>query len=105
VDGAGPRGLQRPAVRGGRGGVCQGWERNDPDALEAGFYRGLSLLFSGDYAKAEEAFAGVARVLPLAQVVNNEGVAVSRQGHDGIALFSQAELPTPMRRTTTSTWR
>ena len=28
--------------------------RNDPDALEAGFYRGLSLLFSGSYAKAEE---------------------------------------------------
>ncbi|HMD78047.1 MAG TPA: tetratricopeptide repeat protein [Terracidiphilus sp.] len=61
-----------------------------PDALEAGFYRGLSLVFSGDYAKAEEAFAGVARVLPLAEVVNNEGVAVSRQGHDGSALFRQA---------------
>ena len=57
------------------------------DALEAGFYRGLSLLFSGDYPKAEQAFAGVARVLPLAEVVNNEGVAVSRQGHDGTALF------------------
>ena len=27
---------------------------NDPDALEAGFYRGLSLLFSGTYAQAEE---------------------------------------------------
>jgi len=26
--------------------------RNDPDSLEAGFYRGLSLLFSGSYAKA-----------------------------------------------------
>jgi len=63
---------------------------NDPDALEAGFYRGLSLLFSGDYPKAEQAFAGVARVLPLAEVVNDEGVAVSRQGHDGTALFRQA---------------
>jgi tetratricopeptide (TPR) repeat protein/TolB-like protein len=63
---------------------------NDRDALEAGFYRGLSLVFSGDYAKAEQAFAGVARVLPLAEVVNNEGVAVSRQGHDGTALFRQA---------------
>jgi len=31
-----------------------------PDALEAGFYRGLSLLFSGDYPKAEQAFAAVA---------------------------------------------
>jgi len=74
--------------------------RGDPqlhgaDALEAGFYRGLSLLFSGDYRKAEEAFDGVARVLPLAPVLNNEGVAVSRQGHDGIALFSQAEAADP----------
>jgi tetratricopeptide (TPR) repeat protein/TolB-like protein len=63
---------------------------NNPDALEAGFYRGLCLLFSGDYAKAEKAFAGVAQVLPLAEVVNNQGVAVSRQGHDGTALFRQA---------------
>ena len=61
-----------------------------PDALEAGFYRGLSLLFSGDYPQAEQTFAAVARVLPLSEVVNNEGVAVSRQGHDGIALFRQA---------------
>ena len=65
-------------------------DRNGPDGLEAGFYRGLSLLFSGDYAHAEQAFAEVARVLPLAEVVNNEGVAVSRQGHDGTSLFIQA---------------
>jgi len=65
-------------------------ERNDPDALEAGFFRGLSLVFSGNYPRAEVAFADVARVLPLAEVVNNQAVAVSRQGHDGIALFRQA---------------
>jgi len=80
-------------------------ERDDPrllglnvretDALEAGFYLGLSLVFSGDYPQAEKAFAGVARVLPLAEVVNNEGVAVSRQGHDGIALFRQAVAVDP----------
>ena len=64
--------------------------RNDPDALEAGFYRGLSLLFSGSYPQAEAAFAGVAQVLPLAEVLNNEGVAVSRQGHDGSAEFVAA---------------
>jgi len=69
--------------------------QNDPDALEAGFYRGLSLLFSGDYPKAEQAFGGVARILPLAPVVNNEGVAVSRQGRDGMALFRQAEAADP----------
>ena len=69
--------------------------RSDPDALEAGFYRGLSLLFSGDYPKAEQAFGGVARVLPLAEVLNNQGVAVNRQGHDGSALFRQAVASDP----------
>lgn len=65
-------------------------DRNSADGLEAGYYGGLSLLFSGDYAKAEKAFADVARILPLAEVVNNEGIAVSRQGHDGTELFMQA---------------
>jgi tetratricopeptide (TPR) repeat protein len=69
--------------------------RNDPDALEAGFYRGLSLLFSGNYPKAEEAFGSVARILPLAEVVNNQGVAVSRQGHDGSPLFRQSVAADP----------
>ncbi len=71
------------------------FRRTGPDALEAGFYGGLSLIFSGDYDKAEAAFAGVARVLPLAEVVNNQGVAVSRQGHDGSALFRQAVAADP----------
>ncbi|MGP8225007.1 MAG: tetratricopeptide repeat protein [Terracidiphilus sp.] len=70
-------------------------EKNAPDALEAGYYGGLSLLFSGDYGKAEKAFADVARTLPLAEVVNNEGVAVSRQGHDGTDLFLQAAADDP----------
>jgi tetratricopeptide (TPR) repeat protein len=64
--------------------------RGDPEALEAGFYRGLALTFSGDYAHAEEVFGGVARILPLAEVMNNQGVALSRQGKDGVALFRQA---------------
>ncbi len=68
---------------------------NDADALEAGFYRGLSLMFSGEYAQGESAFAAVARVLPLAPVLSNEGVAISRQGHDGTALFRQAEAADP----------
>jgi tetratricopeptide (TPR) repeat protein len=70
-------------------------DRNDPDALEAGFYRGLSLLFSGSYPAAEKAFGAVATVLPLAEVLNNQGVAVSRQGHDGSALFIAAETADP----------
>jgi tetratricopeptide (TPR) repeat protein/nucleotide-binding universal stress UspA family protein len=65
------------------------------DGLEAGFYRGLSLLFSGDYAAAAQAFADVARVLPLAEVVNNQGVAMSRQGKDGTSLFIQAAAADP----------
>ncbi len=65
------------------------------DGLEAGFYRGLSLLFSGEYAPAAEAFADVALVLPLAEVVNNEGVALSRQGKDGTTLFIQAAAADP----------
>ena len=70
-------------------------DRNGPNGLEAGFYRGLSLMFSGDYPHAEEAFAEVARVLPLAEVVNNEAVAMSRQGHDGTSLFIQAAAADP----------
>jgi tetratricopeptide (TPR) repeat protein len=69
--------------------------RNDPDALEAGFYRGLSLLFSGSYPQAEAAFKSVAMVLPLAEVLNNEGVAVSREGRDGSAEFVAAETADP----------
>ncbi|MGA2571456.1 MAG: tetratricopeptide repeat protein [Terracidiphilus sp.] len=68
---------------------------NGPEGLEAYFYRGLSLMFTGDYAHAEQAFAEVARVLPLAEVVNNEGVAASRQGKDGTALFIQAAAADP----------
>ena len=63
--------------------------------LEAGFYRGLSLMFQGDYAHAQEAFAEVARVLPLAEVVNNEGVSLSRQGKDGTSQFIQAAAADP----------
>ena len=70
-------------------------DHNGPDGLEADFYRGLSLMFLGNYADAEQAFAEVARVLPLAEVVNNEGVAQSRQGKDGISLFVQAAATDP----------
>ena len=69
--------------------------RDDPNFLEASFYRGLSLMFSGQYAKAEGDFAAIARVLPLAEVLNNQGVAISRQGHDGTAIFRQASLTDP----------
>ncbi len=67
----------------------------DPSDLESAFYRGLSLIFSGNYPRASEAFAAVARVLPLPEVVNNEAVAESRRGHDAVALFRQAEVADP----------
>jgi len=65
-------------------------KRGDPAELEAGFYRGLSLMFSGNYPHAEEAFAAIARVLPLPEVVNDEAVATSRRGINAVALFRQA---------------
>ena len=68
---------------------------NDSNALEAGFYRGLSLLYFGSYVQAQESFAGVSRELPLAEVLNNEGVAISRQDHDGTGLFVQAAAADP----------
>jgi tetratricopeptide (TPR) repeat protein len=68
---------------------------NETDALEAGFYRGLSLIFSGDYSRAEEAFASVARVLPLAEVLNNQGVTLARRGKDGVPLFRKAVAADP----------
>lgn len=70
-------------------------EAGSGDALEAGFFRGLSLLFSGDYAHAGEAFAGVARQLPLAEVLSNQGVALARGGKDGTPLFRQAVAADP----------
>jgi tetratricopeptide (TPR) repeat protein len=70
-------------------------DRKGPDGLEADFYRGLSLLFSGNYTESAQAFADVARILPLAEVVNNEAVAISRQGRDGTALYVQAASADP----------
>jgi tetratricopeptide (TPR) repeat protein/TolB-like protein len=64
--------------------------KNDPAALEAEFYRGIAFFYTGHYDAAEEAFAFVAGQLPLPEVVNDQGVAASRRGHDGGALFQEA---------------
>jgi tetratricopeptide (TPR) repeat protein len=64
--------------------------KNDRAALEAEFYRGLAFFYTGHYDEAEEAFAFVAAQLPLSEVVNDQGVAASRRGHDGGALFQEA---------------
>jgi tetratricopeptide (TPR) repeat protein len=69
--------------------------RNDANALQADFYRGLAFFYTGVYAKSEDAFAYVALRLPLPEVVNNQGVAASRHGKDAAPLFEQAIASDP----------
>jgi len=67
----------------------------DRRALEASFYIGLARFNTAKYAEAESAFAFVASRLPLPEVVNNQAVASSRQGHDAVALFQRASTADP----------
>jgi tetratricopeptide (TPR) repeat protein len=69
--------------------------KNDRLALEANFYLGLADFNSANYAGAQTAFAFVASRLPLPEVVNNEAVAVSRQGKDSVQLFQKASDADP----------
>ena len=69
--------------------------KTDALALEANFYLGLANFNSANYAGAQTAFAFVAGRLPLPEVVNNEGVAVSRQDKDGVELFRKASEADP----------
>jgi tetratricopeptide (TPR) repeat protein len=68
---------------------------SDRRALEANFYLGLARFNTAKYAQAESAFAFVASRLPLPEVVNNQGVASSRQGHDATPLFQRAAAADP----------
>ena len=67
----------------------------DRQALEAGYYRGLARFNIAKYAEAETAFAFVATRLPLPEVVNDQGVAASRQGKDAAPLFLQVIAADP----------
>ena len=69
--------------------------KDNPDALQADFYRGLAFFYTGNYREAEDAFAFVSTRLPLPEVVNNQGVAASRRGKDASALFRQAIAADP----------
>ena len=69
--------------------------RTDRRALEANFYIGLARFNSAKYAEAESAFAFVASRLPLPEVVNNQAVAATRQGHDAVPLFQRASTADP----------
>ena len=67
----------------------------DRVALEAGFYRGLARFNIARYVEAATAFAFVAASLPLPEVVNDQGVAASRQGKDAVPLFQQVIAADP----------
>lgn len=69
--------------------------KDDRLALEANFYLGLARFNSARYADAEKAFGFVASRLPLPEVVNNQAVALSRQGHNASALFQRAVAADP----------
>lgn len=64
-------------------------------ALEANFYLGLARFNSAKYDEAERAFAFVGGKLPLPEVINDEGVALDRQGKDGSAEFQRAVTADP----------
>jgi tetratricopeptide (TPR) repeat protein len=68
---------------------------SDQLGLEAGFYRGLAYFNTGRYIQAEESFASVGKLLPLPEVVNNQGAAASRHGRDGAPQFQQAVASDP----------
>jgi tetratricopeptide (TPR) repeat protein len=67
----------------------------DRVALEAGFFRGLARFNIAKYAEAAAAFAFVATRLPLPEVVNDQGVAESRQGKNAAPLFQQVIAADP----------
>ncbi len=69
--------------------------KTDRLALEANFYLGLADFNSAKYAGAQAAFSFVASRLPLPEVVNDEAVAVSRQGKDSVDLFRKASAADP----------
>lgn len=58
-------------------------------SLEAEFYAGLSYLYTGNYEKAQTEFSSIASVLPMPEVLNNEGIAINRRGQNGTALFQR----------------
>jgi tetratricopeptide (TPR) repeat protein len=56
-------------------------------SLEAMFYAGLAHLYTGNYPAAQSEFAAIASVLPMPEVLNNEGIAINRRGQNGTGLF------------------
>src|SRR4051812_10165960 len=70
--------------------------RSDPAGLEANFYLGLAAFYANDLDTAENAFAYVGSLLPLAEIINNRGVAVARRGkRNATDYFQRAVLSDP----------
>ncbi len=70
--------------------------KQDPRALEANFYLGLSAYYTGSFDRAEEAFDFVASRLPLTEVYNNLGVAQARRAkRSASAYFEKATEADP----------
>ena len=63
--------------------------RSDPAALEANFFLGLASFYANDLDAAENAFAYVGSLLPLAEIINNRGVVVARRGKRSATEFFQ----------------
>jgi tetratricopeptide (TPR) repeat protein len=70
--------------------------RSEPASLEANFYLGLAAFYSNDMDRAENAFAYVGSLLPLAEVINDRGVTIARRGkRSGVEFFQRAEKDDP----------
>ena len=70
--------------------------RSEPASLEANFYFGLAAFYSNDMDRAENAFAYVGSLLPLAEVANNRGVTIARRGkRSGMEFFQRAAKDDP----------
>jgi len=72
--------------------TLNGVNRSDPAALEANFYLGLASFYANDLDAAENAFAYVGSLLPLAEIINNRGVVVARRGKRSATEFFQRAM-------------
>jgi tetratricopeptide (TPR) repeat protein len=66
-----------------------------PLAMQAAFYLAMAQFSTGKYAQAEQTFSFIASRLPLPEVLNNQGVAMARQGKNATSLFEQAVTADP----------
>ena len=66
--------------------------QDDPAALEAHFYLGLSEYYQNQFPRAESAFAFVAQRLPLSEVYNDLGVVVDHRDRVAAEAYFQKAI-------------